>query len=349
MKWMHKAAWLLLLGAVLAASSACSVKRESKGDFDEIIVFADSLNKDDFVNALESHFSKTIMMPSLEREYALKWQPIRDLKFLQYRRTLFFLATLDSDGPVSKQVRSILSEDVIKGIKSGEYFYIPQVEPWAKDQYVVYMVAPTRDEMIQRIYDLGELVYDDFEKSYYQRLKDFIFAKGEQTKIEEYLLRHFPFTMRVQHDYEVVDESLDEGYVWLRRFFPDRSMLVRWTPYADSIKINYDWIVQQRNRLAAKIYEGDVVVEDETGWEQVRFSRWPAIRVEGTWKNPTHMIGGPFRSTTFVDKRSNLIFTIDFYVQAIGQRKKPYLDQLDVMAHTFRSKSYISEEAQSGL
>ncbi|NIV09770.1 MAG: DUF4837 family protein, partial [Aliifodinibius sp.] len=63
--------------------------------------------------------------------------------------------------------------------------------------------------------------------------------------------------------------------------------------------------------------------------------------LEGTWMNPKYMVGGPFRNMTFVDDKSNLIFMIDFYVRAIGQRKKVYLDQLDIMAHTFQSKAHL--------
>jgi hypothetical protein len=261
-------------------------------------------------------------------------------------RNLMFIARLDSEDPVSKEVTALLNEEVIEGIKSGEYFYIPQKDSWAFNQYVVYLVAPTKDEMIQRIYDLGELVFDDFEESYYTRLKEEMYARYENKKLEDYLLEHFPFTLRVQHDYEIVDESLENNYVWLRRIHPrrDRSLAVHWISYSDSIDINFGWIVKQRNQLGQWSYQGDVVVEEETHLEQVRFSRWPAYRLEGTWKNPELYVGGPFRSIVFVDKKSDLIFLIDFYVQAVGERKKIFLDQLDIMAHTFRSKSYIKEE-----
>jgi hypothetical protein len=200
--------------------------------------------------------------------------------------------------------------------------------------------------MIQRIYDLGELVFDDFEKSYYSRLREQMYKRYENKKLEDYLLEHFPFTLRVQHDYEIVDESLENNYVWLRRLHPnrDRSLAVHWIPYSDSIRIDFDWIVKQRNRLGQWAYLGDIVVEEETRLEQVRFKRWPAYRLEGTWKNPRAYIGGPFRTIVFADKKSNLIFLVDFYVQAIGERKKIFLDQLDIMAHTFRSRRYIEEE-----
>jgi len=282
-----------------------------------------------------------------EISYLLRWRPADQIPLYKSYKNLMFIARLDAKDPVSRDVKGLLNKEIIEGINSGEYFYIPQKDPYAFNQYVVYLVAPTKDDMIQRIYDLGELVFDDFEKSYYSRLKDKLYSVYENTKLEDYLLEHFPFTLKIQHDYGIVDESQEERFVWLRRLHPDRdrSLAVHWIPYSDSIQIEYDWIVKQRNDLALKIFNGDVVVNEETHLERVKFGRWPAYRLEGTWKNPDLIIGGPFRTIVFVDKKSNLIFMIDFYVQAIGERKKVYLDQLDIMAHTFRSKSYIDEES----
>lgn len=341
-RWIY----LLLLVLISLILINCSSKKESIGELDEIIVFADSSDWPDYRDGLDTLFGKEYLSPIPEQSYILNWKPGDQIPRYKMYRNLMFIARLDSKDPVSSEVTTLLNEEIIEGIKSGQFFYIPQEDSWAFQQYVVYLIAPTKDAMIQRIYDLGELAFDDFEKSYYSRLKEQMYKRYENKKLEDYLLEHFPFTLRVQHDYEIVDESLEKNYVWLRRLHPnrDRSLAVHWIPYSDSIRIDFDWIVKQRNQLGQWAYLGDVVVEEETRLEQVRFRRWPAYRLEGTWKNPRAYIGGPFRTIVFADKKSNLIFLVDFYVQAIGERKKIFLDQLDIMAHTFRSKSYIEEE-----
>ncbi|NIS37735.1 DUF4837 family protein, partial [Candidatus Saccharibacteria bacterium] len=249
---------------------------------------------------------------------------------------VMFIARLDSELPISKEVNDLLNDDVKAGIRSGKYFYIPQHNTWARNQYVVFLVAPTKNDMIQSLYDKGELVSEDFRKSYYKRLKERMFKRFENEELEQYLAKHYPFTLRLPPDYLLLDESQEERYIWLRRLHPDRSLAVHWIPYNDTIDITYDWIVKQRNKLAEKIFHGDVVVEEESKLRELKFKRWQAKRLVGTWKNPELVIGGPFRSTVFVDKKTNYIFMIDFYVRAIGQRKRPYIDQLDVIAHTFR-------------
>ncbi len=283
----------------------------------------------------------------LEREFLLKWVSFNQYKNYKQRKNLFFIGRLDGKDPVSEAILKILPDDIIQGITKGDYFYIPKKNAWALDQYVLFLVAPTKDAMIQRIYDMGQLAYDDFRKSYYSRLEKQMFQRYENKDLEKYIANHFPFRIRVQHDYFVADESLQKKYLWLRRLNPDRSLLVYWVDYSDTMNINRDWVIKKRNQLAKKIYEGDVVVPEETIARKVRFHRWWALRLEGTWKNPKYMIGGPFRSITFIENNTRRVFTIDFYVQAIGKRKKIFLDQLDILAHTFYPKTTALNQSDS--
>ncbi|MCK6621599.1 MAG: DUF4837 family protein [Calditrichaceae bacterium] len=333
--------WAPLWAMLLLITSCSTSKTEAIGNPDEIFVFADSLDWLDYQAGLDTLFGKEYLTPAPEPSYLLAWRSFEEFTQYRLRKNVLFLARLDGQDRVSLEVKKALSQEVLEGIQTGEFFYIPRNDVWAREQYVVYLVAPDKDAMLQRIYDLGELVFDDFEKSYYTRLQEQMYENYENKKVEDYLRKHFPFTLRVQHDYQIASESLEERYVWLRRIHPsrDRALTVHWIPFSDSARIDFDWIVQQRNRLAAQIYQNDVVVEDETRLEQVRFGRWPAYRLEGTWKNPQMIVGGPFRTIVFADKESGLIFMIDFYVQAIGERKKTFLDQLDVMAHTFRTNN----------
>ena len=331
--------------------SRCSMKMEAQGEFDEIIVFADSVDWPEYKDILLDIFAKEYKTPAVEPEYIVRWRPFRLFPQYKKRRNIFLLARLDSDLPVSSEVKSSLSKDVLQGIRKGQYFYIPKKDIWAKEQYVLFLVAPNRNAMIQQLYDYADALYKDFEHSYYVRLKNFLYHRFENKKLEQYLRAHFPFTLRVQHDYFVADESLTEGYVWLRRLDPDRSMFVHWVPLTDTLKVTPRWIINERNRIAAKIYEGDVIVEEETHGRQIRFKNWPAYRLEGTWKNPKYVIGGPFRNITFIDRKNGYVFMIDYYVQAIGRRKKIFLDQLEVMAYTFHenlNKTPKSQERSRG-
>jgi len=47
------------------------------------------------------------------------------------------------------------------------------------------------------------------------------------------------------------------------------------------------------------------------------------------------LVGGPFRTYIIHEPQDSLLWFVDIAVMAPGRLKKPYLDQLEVMAHTF--------------
>lgn len=342
MNCLSKISLLFLIISVFTYS--CSSKKDSLGNLDEIIVFADSSDWPNYQESLNSVFGEYYKTPRLEREYLLSWQSPKVMGGYKKSKNVFFLGRMNSNQPVSTIVRNSLSQDIIDNVNSGKVFYIPKHDAWALDQYVLFLLAPNKDELINRIEKYGDVIYEDFEKSYYKRYKEEIYRHYENKELEEYLLNNFPFKIRIPSDFFIANESIENNFVWIRRVDPDRSLLVHWVPFNDSIDYNYDWMVKERNRIAEITYEGDVIVEDETEVKTVKFLRWDALRLEGTWKNPKYLVGGPFRDITFYDEESNLMFMVDFYVQAVGERKKMYLDMLEIMAHTFQSKAYLESK-----
>ncbi len=324
-----------LLLAVSLTGWHCAQVGDSIGEGDQIIVFADSLDWPVYEEPLNAIFGKFVDTPIPEHEFLLTWKPYRELEHYKKYKNIFILGRLNSDEPVSANVKDLLNDEIVAGVKSGKYFYIPKYDPWALNQYLLIMVGTSQDDLVQKIYDLGNLAYENFRHYYFTRLKKEMFKRGEQSKLESYISDHFPFKIRVQHDYFIADDNPAEQYLWLRRFYPDRSILIHWAPAPDNFELTSRWLIDQRNKLAAKLFEGDVVVEDETKAYSVKFKDWPAIRLEGVWRNDKYMIGGPFRTIGFVDRDHDRVYMLDFYVQAIGKRKKPYLDQLDVLIHTF--------------
>lgn len=339
---------IFVLIAVTFLIIKCGAMGEALGDDDVIQVFADSADWKLYEEPLNTIFGEYVKTPAMEREYLLKWHPFEQFDQLKNSKNIFIMGRLDSKSPVSLNVRNLLNDEIIEGVKTGKYFYIPKIDVWTGKQYVLFLVASSVDDMIQKIVDLGDLAYQDFRKYYFGRLKDRMFKRMERKKLEEYIADHFPFTMRVQHDYFIADENLEENYVWIRRFDPDRSILVHWIPKTDDFQLTSRWVIDERNRLASSVYHGDVIVEDETKAFSINFKGWNAIKLEGTWRNDSLVVGGPFRNISFVDQETNRIYMIDYYVQAIGKRKVPFLDQLNVIIYTFKVQSKPRKRDQKG-
>jgi hypothetical protein len=68
----------------------------------------------------------------------------------------------------------------------------------------------------------------------------------------------------------------------------------------------------------------------------VQFRGKETKKLTGIWQNHQHYLGGPFRTYAFADSTQKYIYLIDISITAPGERKKPYLTQLEIMANTFQ-------------
>jgi len=326
---------ILLSFSLLFFQSNCSTKVRAQGEDNLVYIFCDSSDWSYYQEPFEKIFGQFVRTPIMESEYNLQWRSFDQWETYKNYKNIFLIGRLDAKDTVSLNIKNLLNPEIIEGVQSGKYFYIPQKDVWARDQYVLFFVSTSVSDMVQKILDLGDLAYNDFRNYYFSRLKEQMFSRMEQKLLQRYVESHFPFTMRIQHDYFIANEDLDENFVWIRRINPDRSILVHWLPYDSSIILNSHWIIEERNRLAENTLSGDVVVEEETKAYATRFKNWNAIKLEGTWRNDSLVVGGPFKNFTFIDSLTDRIYMIDYYVQAIGKRKVLFLDQLTVLVHTF--------------
>jgi hypothetical protein len=326
---------ILLNISLIIFQSNCSSKITAQGEDNLVYVFCDSSDWSFYQEPFEKIFSQFVRTPIMESEYILLWKSFNQLDAYKKSKNIFLLGRLDAQDVVSRNIKDLLNPEIIEGVQSGKYFYIPKNDVWARDQYVMFFVAVSVPDMVQKILDLGNLAYNDFRNYYFSRLKEQMFSRMEQKSLQNYLESHFPFTMRIQHDYFIANENLEKNFVWIRRLDPDRSILIHWLPYDSSITLNSRWIIDERNRLAKITLSGDVIVEEETKAYATRFKNWSAIKLEGTWRNDSLVVGGPFKNITFRDSLTNRIYMLDYYVQAIGKRKVLFLDQLTVLVHTF--------------
>ena len=182
--------------------------------------------------------------------------------------------------------------------------------------------------------ELKGALFKQFNAKYFARLKKEMYELEEQKDQEEYLENNFGYGVRVQHDYFVAHQNPDENYVWLRRMDPDRWLSI-WRVDGDESIITQDSLIILRNRMTTKYYSGDVVVANETNLEIVSFQDKPTYKMTGTWRDDSLVVGGPFRTYIVENKEENAYYLVDIAVMAPTKNKKPYLDQLEVIASTF--------------
>ncbi len=318
---------------ILLYSASCDYKPTSLGLQQEVIVFADSLLWQKVKDDVEETFSAYVRTPRLEKSYYLSWHPISQLNTLKRRKNLFFIGTTEA-GMVNEYLKKSIPPQFMQDVKDDKNFYFFKDDLFSHGQFSLFMVGRDVASFKKNFSSLKGAIFKQFSKKYFARLEKEMFDQEEQKDQEAYLANNFGYKVRVQHDYFLATQNTEEKYTWLRRVDPDRWLSI-WRVQGDSAIISFDSLATLRNQMARKYYSGDVVVENETHLEIVSFQGKPTYKLAGTWKNDSLIVGGPFRTYIIPNEKENSYYFVDIAVMAPSKNKKPYLDQLEVIARTF--------------
>jgi hypothetical protein len=344
---MLKTIRVIALGFIFVYLGGCAKKPESLGGETKLFVVADSSDWAYLEAAFKNVFEKTMHTPQPEKVFEVHWVPPDRFNEVATRKNLVLLGALNSPGELTPKIKNMLSQEVRERVEAGSEFVFTKKDPWAKQQLLVVLVSNDLPELREKLEGNKEFLYNLFEEKLIAETTEDMFEMLEQKELEKELLKKYGWTIRIQHDYFINSESPIDRFVMLRRSLPssERWIFVHWIDGADANIINEEWAIQTRNRLAGKFYENDKVNEEYTYSKEVDFLGRPALMLEGLWENNEKVIGGPFRSYSFYDEPSGRIYMIDIAVFYPAGDKEPFLRQLDIMAHSFKTSYEIKEDA----
>lgn len=320
----------------------CEYKSQSAGPIDKISVLMDSSYIDSWGNAIKDIFGTIKYYPDAEREFIIQFYDMDKYREWSVQKNLLMVGYLNGPDSVSKKLMTMLSDSLKKQIKKGKYFYFRKQDVWARDQYVMYCIGRDSYDVEVQLYGYKKQMLQEFRNYYYGMLYKQMYARAEQKELEKELFEKYDFVLRIMHDYHVAAANKRDNIYWLRRPIIDRSLFVHWLEGKGPEFIQKDSIIAERNRMGAKYFEGDYVTERDLHSFKVTFAGHKALKIEGIWQNDKYYIGGPFKTYAFYDAKLNKVFMVDLFVFIPDKRKKYYLDQLEVMANTFKLKYQIS-------
>ncbi|HFE53122.1 MAG TPA: DUF4837 family protein [Bacteroidetes bacterium] len=218
-------------------------------------------------------------------------------------------------------------------------------DPWVKKQLLVVFTAKDLTTLKKRLRENQNLLFDLFNDFVNEQVKKRMFATLEQKDIEKHLLEKYGWMVRVQHDYFIALEK--PNFVFLRRTSPKRErwLFVLWEHTNDPARLSKEWVLEKRKEVGEKYYGGDRILDLDLTVKETNFNGRYALQFDGIWENPTKIAGGPWRAYAFYDEPTGNLYLIDLAVFAPDDEKKmPFLRQLDVMAHTFRTKYELEKQ-----
>ncbi len=355
MEYRHFSRLLSIFCLVLAMG--CNRKPAGFGDGTYLFVVADKPTWEAVEPGLRTAFERTMNTPMPEVVFEVVWIAPERFTDFATRKNLALVGALDSDGEISQKVSGMLSEKVKDKVMDGSAFVFPKENPWAEDQLLLVLASNSVAELNAKLEENKAYLYNLLNKRLLDETREQMYQTLEQKDFGKDVLEKYGWTLRVQHDYFVNIDRADENFYMLRRSLPGRErwLFVNWVDDADPAQLTEEWLLDRRDKLTVKFYKNEGIpdkinrAEEYLKIEPVDFQGRPALRVEGLWENAhaSQGGGGPFRTYGFYDTESSRIYVIDVAVYFPAGKKEPFMRQLDVMAHTFQTRSDISKAQHS--
>ncbi|MBN2009233.1 DUF4837 family protein [candidate division KSB1 bacterium] len=312
------------------------------GQDGDIHVLADSTIWNTLSSVLSETFEKPIITPQNEIEFTLIKTDIETFKRF---KNLIFLATLDSNDPVSDLVKSNLSSEAMDKVRNNESYLFMQKEKWASEQVILFLVAPDVEQLKARIQENEDGLYKLLNDYWLDVIAQRLYHRNEQKELSNQFLEKYGWTVRVPYDYEVFISKPDSHFIMLRRMLPERWLFVYWEDSDNPSEITPTWILEKRDKFGKLYYEGDMVEQKfvQPEIDTVNFLDHRAIYIKGLWRNDSKEAGGPFRSYSFYNESDNRIYMLDYAIfqPRLKDSKRGYLRQAEVIMRTFQTRSEI--------
>ncbi len=288
-----------------------------------------------------------------------------DLENVKKFKNVVFVAPLSGNSNVAEFLRAQFSEEALQAVGEGPGVVVHRSDLWRENQEVYFVTAATPDALIEALERRGGAVQDTLNRVIRLRMQEDMFERGRQFELEERLLNEHGFAVNVQHDYVIVADTTvgQTGFVLMVRSLPQtwRRVFVWYKENADPATITPEWIYATRDSLAqiylrggqcgyAKLDRRQVHDRDYLDTEPINFLGRYGFETRGLWyfaeetpEGPQLCTfgGGPLLNYTFYDERSDRIYMIGGLVFAPDFDKREFIRQIEVIAHTFRSRPEV--------
>ncbi|MBK6965023.1 MAG: DUF4837 family protein [Bacteroidales bacterium] len=313
--------FMLLLSVPLILTSCAGdekpVKAGSTGKPSEILMVAEkALWKSSAGDSVRSYFAGPALgLPQPEPLYKLAQVEEDEFnRLLQSHRNIFIM-----------EIDSSFKEPLVE----------IRADIWAAPQRVVKITAPSIETLKSSFSEKKTEILNLFDNAEVERLQK-LYSRSINLKAYELIQKKFNLSMKVPADYYVAVNK--ENFLWLRREANrlSQGLIIYTYPYTDTIAFNPRKIQSIRNQFTELYVPGPsdssyMVIADEFISPLSRtlsLKNELAIEMRGLWEVRKDFMGGPFISYTFVDKKNNMVVTLDGYVYAPNEEKRDLVKQV---------------------
>ncbi|MEN9979462.1 MAG: DUF4837 family protein [candidate division WOR-3 bacterium] len=308
--------------AVLVLCLCTGSLPKSIGRLQEVTIITDYWNL--VSGQVKAVLEQPVFTPQPEPEFLLRVGGFDRFPSYSRMRIVFLIGTV--------------RDSIIRGVLGGRadslgeegfgLFKFPNA--WVDNQQVLLFVARDTERLIEGLRVYGARLYRTVTEMVLEQMTAATYFRGRDDGAGRQLAR-FGFSLDVPKEWLIQDKDSAERFIYIHGHFPDRSVFVHWQ---DTVfPLVSDSVLQLRDRLTAKFYDGDYVDRNAVRAESIEFLGVPCLRIRGVWQNQKQVIGGPFVLYAF--NYQERFFLLDGMVFNPGEKKVSSLFQVEAIIRTF--------------
>lgn len=329
---------LNILFVILFSLTSCDRVEDSKGPTDIIYVLSSEKAKEVLSSAIDTTFSYGMRVPEFQLFFSTSWHPLKSFKNFMYFKNLIIISDLSIPGIGKSICKEVLPAEQYRLAESETNFLFSREDYWANDQVFILIAGKDFEKMRDAVLQQKGWLFQKFNDKFRERQKKYIFSRYEKKKLSRYLWEKYRWTLRIQHDYLIIREYPEKGFVWLGRGYPYRWVSISWKKGMKTSWLTPNGLFDKRNQI------GDLYANIKTdtkflGHQFRKFRGWDALCMTGVWYHNKEPKGGPFMTYAFYDGKTNRTFAIDILMFAPGEEISLQFRQIEVMAGTFTTSS----------
>ncbi len=261
---------------------------------------------------------------------------------------MFRLSRVNTQGFKSfmKLVRNILIINV-----DEKRFTEPKLkynyDEWARGQLVIRINTPSMDKLSQFLVEKEAVLINLILRHELYRFVDFL-KKNYSSRASELTDSLFSYKINVPRD--IIHHKVGENFLWMSNALMRgrHDLLIYSYPYTNKKDLELKRMIQVRDSVLKKNIVGEfegtypATAELPAMYRIVNLKNDSPLRSEmrGLWEmRGGAMMGGPFVSQSFLDKKTNRVLVVEGFVYNPNKDKLNLIRTMEASLYTFRPKN----------
>jgi hypothetical protein len=346
----------------------------SGGAIDELMFVVDDAHVETAVSdSLLYHFFRPYpglpqlyepLFPMKIRAYK-RYEQSRDL-FNKYRH-IVYVSALEEKSELGLMIqKDIGEENYRRAYSDSSFFFITERDKFAKPQLVVWMFAPTWDELFRRVATHMHRFAAEVKAVENPRISRTLYHSGKNPAISERLENAFGITMDIPGDFSIYREN--DSLVWFRKdvSFTDKEenqmkQITRNIIVASMDMGTYSKLTARPDPLITRhgvdapafVFANHLMHQYIIGTDSsyrmhmdtirplyqqtTHVNGLPATEIRGLWRMEMPFMGGPFLALVMPSPGGDRMIAILGTIYAAGSDKRTLIREYETMFATLRS------------